>query len=178
MEKSTHHQWDWEHEWEVEFGAGLGAGIRTIVPHELESVNEEEEEQMAKQAQLEEEDEERTTRWVELGRPGTPEPMSFGMTHLSDDDKEPRQSNAPMQPPIIDELFQQLSTLSTQLESAVVLSLSQAQHAAVQNMISKLKSKVVMICQLPMVFHPRRMEIQGQMTSVCTQGMGDKRQGC
>ena len=53
MEKSTHHQraWDWKHEREVEFGAGPSSGldagdarsISTIVPYELEIVEEEEE---------------------------------------------------------------------------------------------------------------------------------------
>jgi len=63
--------------------------IQTIVPHKLERV---EKEQMAKQ-EGEEEDEERRVRGVELGRPRTPEPMSLGMPHLSEEDD--RQSALP-----------------------------------------------------------------------------------
>jgi len=61
--------------------------IRTIVPHELEHVEEEDEDQIAKQEepQDEDEEEERRTRRVEHGRPRTPEPMSLGMTHDEED---------------------------------------------------------------------------------------------
>ena len=97
MEKSTHHQRDQEQE--EEFSAETVGGdddtrsIRTIVPHELERVEEEDEEQIVKQEreQLEEdedEDEERRARRVELGRLQTPEPMSLGMTHLSEDEED------------------------------------------------------------------------------------------
>lgn len=55
--------------------------IRTIVPHELEWVEEEDEDQIAKQEEPQDEDEEqRRTRRVEIGRPRTPEPMSLGTT--------------------------------------------------------------------------------------------------
>jgi hypothetical protein len=50
--------------------------VAMIVPHELERVEEEDGEQMAKQ-----ENEERRTRRVELGRPWTPEPTGLDMTH-------------------------------------------------------------------------------------------------
>jgi uncharacterized phage infection (PIP) family protein YhgE len=78
---------------------------------------------------------------VELGRPRTPEPTSLGMTHSLDEEDIAR-SSSPKQS-VIDKLFQRLTTLSTQLESAIELSSSlQAQHAAAQSTISVLDSKV------------------------------------
>lgn len=56
--------------------------IRTILPQELERVEEEHEEQMVKAAKQEEE--ERRTRRVQLGRPRTPKPIGLGMPHLSE----------------------------------------------------------------------------------------------
>jgi hypothetical protein len=67
---------------------------------------------------LEEEDERRTRR-AELGRPRTPEPLGFGMTHLSDD--EDQRLGSPRPPSVIDEL---LERLSSELESVVGLSSS------------------------------------------------------
>jgi len=93
MEKSTYHQCDQEQE-EVFSAETVGAdddtrSIRTIIPHELEIVEEEDEEQIVKQEQLEEdEDEERRARRVELGHLGTPKPMSLGMRHLSEDEED------------------------------------------------------------------------------------------
>jgi hypothetical protein len=133
-----------------EFGAAGGTSddddarsIRTIVPHELERVEEEDEDQITKQEQQQDEDEEeRRARRVELGRPRTPEPMSLGMTHSLDEEDMVASSSSPKQS-VIDELFQRLTTLSTQLESAIELSSSlQAQHAAAQSTISVLESKV------------------------------------
>ena len=70
--------------------------IRTIVPHELERVEEEDEDQIARQEQQwdqqeeDEDQEERRRRGVELGRPRMPEPMGLGMTHLPlEDDEDP-----------------------------------------------------------------------------------------
>jgi len=68
-----------------------------------------EKEQMAKQ-EGEEEDEERRVRGVELGRPRTPEPMSLGMPHLSEEDD--RHLHSPKPPSVINQLFQRLATLS------------------------------------------------------------------
>jgi hypothetical protein len=55
----------------------------------------------------------------------TPEPTSLGMTHLSDDEEDNRQRSssppAPIQPAVLDELFQPLMTLSAQLQSTVEL---------------------------------------------------------
>jgi hypothetical protein len=112
-------------------------GIRMIVPHELESVGE------GYQQQREEEEEERS-QIAELARPRTPEPIGLGMTQIPlEDDEEPRRQSSP--PPthsVIDQLFEHLSTLSNQLESAVELSsLLQAQHATVQSTIFALESR-------------------------------------
>jgi hypothetical protein len=63
------------------------------------------------------------------------------MTHLSDD--EDQWLGSPRPPSVIDELLERLTTLSSELESAVGLSSSfQAQHAAAQSTISALESKV------------------------------------
>jgi hypothetical protein len=66
-------------------------------------VEEEDDDQITKQEEpQDEEEEERGTRRVELGRPHTAEPMSYGMSHSKEDivqSSSPRQS-------IIDELFQ------------------------------------------------------------------------
>lgn len=50
--------------------------ISTIVPHELDQVNKEDEEQLA----VEEEEEQRRRRREELGCPRTPEPTGMGMS--------------------------------------------------------------------------------------------------
>jgi hypothetical protein len=100
MEKSTVR--DREDE---EFGAAGGSGIS------------DDDQIMKQEQQQQDEDEEERTRRVELGRPRTPEPMSLGMTHsLDEEDMAP--SSSPRQS-VIDELFQRLVTLSTQLESAM-----------------------------------------------------------
>ncbi|KIM72918.1 hypothetical protein PILCRDRAFT_15718 [Piloderma croceum F 1598] len=63
------------------------------------------------------------------------------MTHSLDEDGMAR-SLSPKQS-VIDKLFQRLTTLSIQLESAIELSSSlQSRHAAAQSTISVLKSKV------------------------------------
>ncbi|GJE86722.1 FHA and PRK00409 domain-containing protein [Phanerochaete sordida] len=114
--------------------------IATVVPHELERVDEEDEESLAA-----DEEAERRHRQDEL-RPRTPEPTGMGM---HEDDDEPSASSShlrPQSPPapvISDELAQRLSTLSNQLESALELSRSlQQQHATAQSTISLLESKV------------------------------------
>jgi hypothetical protein len=70
--------------------------IQTIVPHELERVEEDDEDQIARheqqrdQQEEDEDQEERRQRGVELGRPRMPEPMGLGMMHLPlEDDKDP-----------------------------------------------------------------------------------------
>lgn len=80
--------------------------IGTVVPHELERVEEEEEDQMARQQQ--QEDKERRRRRAELGRPRMPEPMGLGM-NLPEDDEEPRsraRTISNLTSPMIDELTQ------------------------------------------------------------------------
>lgn len=57
--------------------------ICTAIPHELECVEEGDEEQ-AEQQGVDEVDEERRNWWSELGRPRTPEPTYFGMPHPED----------------------------------------------------------------------------------------------
>jgi hypothetical protein len=132
---------------EEEFAAGddNARSIGTTVPHELEGV--EDEDQIEKQGQWLEEEDERRTRRAALSRPRTPEPMGFGMTHLSDD--EDQWLGSPRPPSVIDELLERLTTLSSELESAVGLSSSfQAQHAAAHSTISALKSKVTSLDSL------------------------------
>ena len=123
-----------------------------IVPHELERIEEEDEDQIARQEQQRDQQEdhkdqeEGRRRGVELGRPRTPEPMGLGMTHLPlEDDEDPHRESSPLRSPsVIDQLFEQLTILSNQLESAVELSGSlQAQHATAQSTISVLESKVI-----------------------------------
>jgi len=94
-----------------EFGAAGGSGlsddddartIQTIVSNKLERVKKEDE------------DEEERRIWrVELSRPRTPEPMSLEITHsLNEEDMA---SSSSLRQSVIDKLFQQLMTLSTQL---------------------------------------------------------------
>lgn len=182
-----------------EFGTAGGTSddddarsIRTIVPHELEHVEEEDEDQIAKQEepQDEDEEEERRTRRVEHGRPRTPEPMSLGMTH---DEEDIARSSSPRQS-VIDELFQRLTSLSTQLESAIELSSSlQAQHAVAQSTISVLESKVSSLESLvqqsqvpppPAPPHPDSLitqmlndwkkSVEGQWSSVCEEWASER----
>lgn len=110
--------------------------VHTVVPHELESVPEEDE------TEAEESDEERSARREELGRPRTPEPSSFGM---HDDDDHHERGMGPSQPPgIPDELTRRLNVLADQLESALEMSRNlQAQHATAQQTIESLENKVM-----------------------------------
>ena len=127
------------------------ASVCTIVPHELESVEEGDEEQMAKRQQQprqeeeeegdeEEEQEETRRRRADLARPRTPEPTGLGMTthHLTlEDDEEPRQQQPSSSNSTIDQLCERLTTPSNQLESAVESPSSlRAQHIAAQSTIS------------------------------------------
>ncbi|KAI0646179.1 hypothetical protein C8Q79DRAFT_926207 [Trametes meyenii] len=128
--------------------------ISTVVPHELEPVDEVDEEQVAA-----EEEEERRRRRDELGRPRTPEPTGMGISEDEDDQEHDQQryrkqtitdlrarSHSP-QPPapaaIPDELTERLNALAKQLEMALELSRSlEAQHASAQSTISVLEAKV------------------------------------
>jgi hypothetical protein len=80
---------------------------------------------------------------------GLPEPISLGIPH------EERSASPPAlilrSPAVIDQLFQRLTILSTQLELATELSSTlQAQHAVTQNTISVLKSNVTSLESLVM----------------------------
>jgi archaellum component FlaC len=119
--------------------------IRTIGPHELESVPEEDESE-------EESLDERHGRREEFVRPRTPEPSSLGM-HDDDDDQERSNSRdlheaehrlRPVSPPPIpEEMERRLGVLSEQLESVFEISRSlQAQHSAAQQTIEALEDKI------------------------------------
>ena len=109
--------------------------VATVVPHELQRVDEEDEE-----AAAEHEDRRRSSR--EVGRPRTPEPS---LAEFDDDDHhrpKPR-SHIP------EDIIHRLETLSSQLESALELSRSlQAQQASAQNTIQLLELKVTELQQL------------------------------
>jgi len=112
--------------------------VSTIVPHELERVDEEDEE-----AAAEHEDRRRSSR--EVGRPRTPEPS---LAEFEDNDhhrSKPRSQ-------IPEDIINRLETLSSQLESALELSRSlQAQQASAQNTIHLLELKVTELQQLVQV---------------------------
>ncbi|EKM56851.1 uncharacterized protein PHACADRAFT_254197 [Phanerochaete carnosa HHB-10118-sp] len=123
--------------------------ISTVVPHELERVDEEDEESLAA-----DEEAERRQRQDEM-RPRTPEPTGMGM-HEDDDEPSTTSSHlrpqSPATPAISDELAQRLSMLSNQLESALELSRSlQQQHVTAQTTISLLESKVTALESLVQV---------------------------
>ncbi|KAH9918687.1 uncharacterized protein B0H18DRAFT_1086818 [Fomitopsis serialis] len=152
--------------------------INTIVPHELERVDEEDEEQLAA-----EDDVERRRRRDELGRPGTPEPTGMGMVEDEEEQEQrDRQRNAersrspsPSPPPvpvivatppppptaaIPDELMERLNTLSKQLETALEFSRSlEAQHTMAQSTIQMLESKVT---SLESLVHETQSQVQTQ----------------
>jgi hypothetical protein len=106
-----------EGRYEEEFGHDDNAArsIRTVVPHELERV-EEDEDQLAQQ----EEDEEDDWRRQRVGRPRTPEPMGMGM-NVTEDDDEPRRhrqgSTSPRPSTTVDELRQRLNYICSRIES-------------------------------------------------------------
>ena len=114
--------------------------IATVTGHELERVEEDEE-------QLAVEEEERGHRRDELTRPRTPEPTGLGMD--DEDDKARSRSRSPSPPPSqavppsSEDVNSRLAALSSQLESALELSRSlQAQHTTALSTISYLESKV------------------------------------
>lgn len=135
-------------------------GIFGLSYHMLGRIEEEDEDQLARQERQEErrqeerqkrldeggEEVERRRR-VELGRPSTPEPIGLGMTY--EDDEEPRQRSSPRPHSVIDQLFERLTMLSSQLEPAIELSSAlQAQYAAAQNTLSALESKATALEEL------------------------------
>ncbi|KIM89700.1 hypothetical protein PILCRDRAFT_812506 [Piloderma croceum F 1598] len=75
----------------VESDVNDARSIRTVVPRELERVDEDDENQMVRQeeqqqhhVQRHEEGEEERRRRVEIVRPWTPQPMTLGMSHLGE----------------------------------------------------------------------------------------------
>ncbi|KAJ3777088.1 hypothetical protein EV361DRAFT_944381 [Lentinula raphanica] len=148
--------------------------VGTVVPHELERVDEEDEDTALAddeplQAQVDELDlvtHEEETRQPsaptgtteaeledaeveeeqrqEVGRPRTPEPNQLGMSvPRSSAISSPTKPSQSLLNTVVDELTSRLTTLSTQLESALALSSTlQAQHSAAQSTISALESKV------------------------------------
>ncbi|KIP09780.1 hypothetical protein PHLGIDRAFT_126079 [Phlebiopsis gigantea 11061_1 CR5-6] len=140
--------------------------VSTVVPHELERVEEEDEEQLA----AEEEEAERRARRDEV-RPRTPEPTGMGM-HEDDEEHDagpshPEPSTSQIRsespapaPAVSDELTQRLSSLSAQLESALELSRTlQQQHSTAQSTISLLESKVA---TLESLVHATQSQVQTQ----------------
>ncbi|KAG2098915.1 uncharacterized protein F5147DRAFT_712676 [Suillus discolor] len=129
-----------------------GSSIRTITPHELERVEEEDESEEQDES---EEDRERAQRREELGRPRTPEPSGMGMDedelmHARASETEPSTSRSrPRSPspqpshPALDELSARLVALSGRIDSAVEVNHSlAAQHAAAQGTITVLQDKI------------------------------------
>lgn len=111
--------------------------VCTVVPHELDTVHEDEND-------VEESEEERSARREELGRLRTPEPSSLGM-HDDDFEHDRRGGAAPSSANtgISKEVTRRLSFLSDQLESALELSRSlQEQYSSAQQAIGVLESKV------------------------------------
>ncbi|EPS95292.1 hypothetical protein FOMPIDRAFT_1025852 [Fomitopsis schrenkii] len=158
--------------------------INTIVPHELERVEEEDEEQLAA-----EEDVERRRRRDELGRPRTPEPTGLGVVEDEEEFEERQRQRriersrspspspapeaapapAPTSPAIPDDLIERLNTLSKQLESALEFSRSlEAQHTMAQSTIQMLESKVA---SLEGLVHETHTQVQTQAEA--TQQLAD-----
>ncbi|KAF9218840.1 hypothetical protein BS17DRAFT_790524 [Gyrodon lividus] len=131
------------------------SSIHTIVPHELERVDEEDEDQLVPE---EEDDEDRRRRREELGRPRTPEPTGMGMVEddeESPDSKRRHRSPSPLRQShdaasaAIDELAERLSVLSGRIDTAVEYNNSlQTQHTAAQTTISLLQSKIATLEEL------------------------------
>jgi hypothetical protein len=120
-------------------GSGVGSedddnarSVRIILPHWLERVDQEDEEQFTRQQQEHEwqEDEARRRRTIELGRLRTPEPKGLAMTHSQEDIAHSSSLPSSGYSTVISKLYQQLTTLLTQLEPAA------------QSTISALISKV------------------------------------
>ena len=108
--------------------------VVTVVPHDLERADEEDEESVA-----EHEDRRRSSR--EVGRPRTPEPSLAEFDEVHHHSK-PR-SHIP------EDVLRRLENLSTQLESALDLSRSlQVQQATAEKTIHDLESKVTVLEQL------------------------------
>ncbi|KAF9074708.1 hypothetical protein BDP27DRAFT_1316695 [Rhodocollybia butyracea] len=145
--------------------------VGTAVPHELERVDEEDEEsamdepvrdrvdelELEMAAPEEEvksspngavhdgefEDVEVDEDRQQLGRPRTPEPSNLGMGRPKPMTSPTTFTPQPLPNAIVDELTTRLNTLQAQLDSALALSSNlQAQHSTAQSTISALENKV------------------------------------
>ncbi|PFH47881.1 hypothetical protein AMATHDRAFT_114022, partial [Amanita thiersii Skay4041] len=139
--------------------------IATIVPHELEPVDEEDEEnealehetqQLSEEAELQvqdlETDEEKHRRREELGRPRTPEPTNLGMGATIHEQVQTSPTHSLGQPlPSVTsqidertrEISDQVTALSEQVQAILAVKSSlEAQHLAAQATIQALEKKV------------------------------------
>ena len=141
--------------------------ISTVVPHELERVDEEDEDQMAEEERrgrqdkllegekheeedlLESEEEERERRREDLGlgRPRTPEPSRMGLDYPSLLSSVPRRTSmtSPLsqQMSSSEDVYNQVQKLSRQVTSVMALTTTlEVQHSAAQTTIQALESKV------------------------------------
>jgi hypothetical protein len=140
--------------------------ISTVMPHELERVEEEDEDQLAEEERrgredhlleaekqeeedlLESEEEERERRRADfgLGRPRTPEPSRMGLDYSSLLNSVPRRAITPPlshQMSSSEDVYDQVQKLSKQVTTVMALTTTlEAQHSAAQTTIQALESKV------------------------------------
>lgn len=94
--------------------------IKTIVPHELQRVEEEDEEQLARQ----EDNEDDQRRWrTKLSWPRTPEPTSMDMNVTEDNDQLRHRLQWSILPSAIDELTRRLNSIPSILSQLPLISL-------------------------------------------------------
>ena len=138
--------------------------MSTVVPHELERVEEEDEDQMAEEERMgredklsenekheddllesEEEERERRREDLGLGRPRTPEPTRMGLDYPSLLSSAPRRSmTSPLaQLSSSEDVYDQVQKLSKQVSTVMALTTTlEAQHLAAQTTIQSLENKV------------------------------------
>ena len=140
--------------------------ISTVMPHELERVEEEDEDQLAEEERreredhplegekqeeedlLESEEEERERRREDLvlGRPRTPEPSRMGLDYSSLLNSVPRRAITPplsQQISSSEDVYDQVQKLSKQVTTVMALTTTlEAQHSAAQTTIQGLENKV------------------------------------
>jgi hypothetical protein len=140
--------------------------ISTVVPHELERVEEEDEDQLAEEErrgredhllegekqeeedllELEEEERERRREDLGFGRPRTPEPSRMGLDYSSLLSSVPRRAITPplsQQMSSSEDVYDQVQKLSKQVTTVMALTTTlEAQHSAAQTTIQALESKV------------------------------------
>lgn len=143
--------------------------ISTVMPHELERVEEEDEDQLAEEerrgredhllegekqeeedlleSESEEEERERRRQDLGLGRPRTPEPSRMGLDYPSLLNSVPRRVS--ITPPLTqqisssEDVYDQVQKLSKQVTTVMALTTTlEAQHSAAQTTIQALESKV------------------------------------